>query len=72
MTFTEQLRQIKRLHELIKRKATGSPKQLADRMNISRATAFRRVEDLKDLGAEIAYCRDRQSYYYELPFELVL
>ncbi len=72
MTFKEQLRQIKRLHRLIKRKATGTPEQLANRMNISRATIFRRMDDLKELGADIAYCRNRQSYYYESPFELNL
>ena len=72
MTFNEQIRQVKGLHELIRTKATGTPDDLSQRMNISRATVFRRIDDLKNLGAEIAYDRDRMTYYYLEPYELLI
>lgn len=72
MSFNEHLNQVKRLHYLIKRKATGNAQQLAKRLEVSRATVFRRIEDLKTLGAEVEYCKERQSYFYRNYFELVL
>jgi len=72
MTFSEQLRQVKRLRDLIRTKSTGTPDALAQWMNISRATVFRRIDDLNTLGAEIEYDRDRMTYYYLAPYELLL
>lgn len=72
MNFKDYLKQIKRLHSLVERKSTGTPDQLARKLNTSRATVFRRVDDLKGLGAEILYDKDRQTYYYRDPFQLVL
>lgn len=70
MTFKDHLLQVKRLHELIRLKSTGTPEKLAQRMNISRATVFRKIDYLKALGAEIEYDRDRMTYYYIEPYEL--
>ncbi|WP_392447349.1 hypothetical protein ACF3OB_07835 [Capnocytophaga canis] len=28
------------------------------------------VDDLREMGATISYCRKRQTYYYEQDFEL--
>lgn len=53
-------------------KSTGSPRELADRMSVSRATLFRHLDDLRSMGAPIAYEKDRQTYYYEEPFDLKL
>lgn len=70
MTFSEQLRIIVRLHQLIKRKGTGTPERLAFRLNLSRASTFRYINEMKSLGAPIQYCRFKQTYYYERQFEL--
>lgn len=72
MTFFDHINRIKRLHALIRHKATGTPKDLADRMDVSRSTLFRHLDDLRSLGAPIAYEKDRQTYYYEEPFDLKL
>lgn len=72
MSFLNQLRTIKRLHHLIARKGTGCPKNLASRLQISRATLFRYIEVLNSLGADIQYCNYRKSYYYQERFELNL
>ena len=31
---------------------------------------YRYILELKNMGAPIQYCRDRQSYYYEESFDL--
>jgi len=72
MTFKDHLLQVKRLHEFIRTKSTGSPETLARRLTISRATVFRRLDDLKALGAEIEFDRDRMTYYYTEPYDLLL
>lgn len=72
MTFKDHLLQIRRLHALIRTKATGTAESLARKLNVSRATVFRRIEDLRALEAEIDYDRDRMTYYYIEPFDLLL
>ena len=70
MNFLEQLSKLKRLDALIQRKGTGTALQLASRLNVSRTTIFNYLNILKDLGAPLAYCNNRRSYYYEEPFHL--
>lgn len=70
MHFLDQIKLLKRIHNLIKKKATGSPDQLATRLDISRASVFRQINILKMLGAKINYSYDRGSYVYEEEFSL--
>lgn len=58
------------LHEHIKNENTGRPCSLGSRMGVSRRTFFYMVDDLREMGASISYCRKRQTYYYEQDFEL--
>jgi len=52
------------LNTLIRKKSTGSPEQLAKKLQVSERTIFQYVEILRSLGAEIKYSRVKQSYYY--------
>lgn len=70
MSLSQQIQQLKRLHELIRRKATGTPEQLAARLEMSRANMYRYLEELKTFGAPVKYCKHRRCYYYEEPFNL--
>lgn len=63
----QQIRHALRLHDLIKRKATGDPQAFADRMGWSRATLFRHLDGLRDLDADIDYDKERLSYFYKRP-----
>jgi hypothetical protein len=69
MTFYEQLRLVQRMAGLIKSKATGSPENFAKRLEIPRSCMFRYLDVLKILGADIRYCKERQSYFFENDFE---
>jgi predicted DNA-binding transcriptional regulator YafY len=64
MKFIEQLQRLERLDQLIRLKATGNAASLARRMGCSRRTIYHLLDILKALGAEIAYCNHRQSFYY--------
>jgi len=72
MSLIAQLQQLDRLNYLIRRKATGSPDQLADRLGCSRRTVYNLLKTLRELGAEIHYCTERPSYYYEKPLPVDL
>jgi predicted DNA-binding transcriptional regulator YafY len=54
------------LNQLIMKKSTGSPIELAKKMNVSERTTYEYLEILKSLGAEIKYSRTRRSYYYSI------
>lgn len=64
MNFVEQLKVLDRLDQLIRRKATGNSKALANRLGISFRNVYNLIAILKNLGAQILYCRNRQSFYY--------
>lgn len=65
MTLKEKMRLLQRAQELIRRKATGTPRELANRLEISERTWYRILEELKDTGLPVVYCKERQSYYFE-------
>ena len=65
MKFLEKLQVIERVDQLIRMKATGSSNALAARLNVSRSTVYEILECMKQMGAEINYCKYRESYCYE-------
>ncbi|AEM72108.1 hypothetical protein Murru_3087 [Allomuricauda ruestringensis DSM 13258] len=62
--LTQQIAILERIDQLIRLKATGRPKQLADRLEVSEATVFRMIETMKELNAPICYDLSWQSYVY--------
>jgi DNA-binding transcriptional regulator GbsR (MarR family) len=65
MKFFEQIEFTSRICQSIKMKATGSPKEFAHRLGISERHLYRFIEQLKDVGIKIAFCKQRNSYYFE-------
>ncbi|MBY0476978.1 MAG: hypothetical protein K2Q24_04985 [Chitinophagaceae bacterium] len=55
---------INRLNDLIKIKATGTPKQLARKINTSERTLYDLLKTMKKYGAPVKYDRFKQTYYY--------
>jgi Predicted transcriptional regulator len=70
MRTSKYLSILKRIDFLTKRKQTGNSKQLAQKLNCSTATIYRYLNDLKSIGAPIAYSKMLGSYYYYQDFEL--
>lgn len=63
--LTKQIALIERIDQLIRLRATGTPKQLAGRLEISEATLFRIIDTMKELNAPVYYDFTAQSYLYE-------
>jgi predicted DNA-binding transcriptional regulator YafY len=55
---------LQRLDYFIRTRSTGSPSQLADRLEICERDVFRLLNDLRDQGFPIAYSREDKTYYY--------
>ncbi len=64
MKLLEQIERINRLHELIKHKRTGTPEQLAKRLNLSTSMIYKLMEELKFKEVPIEYSRQLRTYYY--------
>ncbi|MBK8043598.1 MAG: HTH domain-containing protein [Haliscomenobacter sp.] len=62
--FFETLQTLERLDGLIRRKATGKPGALAQRLGISERQVYKLVSALRELGAPVVYCNKRETYYY--------
>ncbi len=67
----KQIQRIERLHQLIKLRATGSPKDCALRLNISERQFYNILELMKDLDAPIEYDSTFCSYFYTYEVEFV-
>lgn len=59
------INRFRRIDDLIRRKATGSPSQLANKLEIAESTLYEFLNVMKDLGAPIYYDKTRCSYCYE-------
>jgi len=56
---------IDRMDGLIRRKSTGSPREFADKINVSRSMLMYYISEMKDLGAPIEYSKYSGTYYYK-------
>lgn len=69
MVLMKQLKIFSRVDALIRRKATGTTAQLANRLDISTRTAFRIIKELREeFDADIQFCKQYQSYIYASEF----
>jgi len=64
MSVVVYFERIQRLDELISKKATGTPQELASKIGISKRMLHEYLLVMKDMGASIQYCRYSQSYIY--------
>ena len=64
MSILKYIDRLKHMDSLLRRNATGTPEQFARKLGISKSTLYDNLKDLKELGAEIGYCKYLESYYY--------
>lgn len=55
---------LQRIDHLVRTRATGTPVQLACRLNTSERNLYRLIGELKDQGFPIAYDKQSDTYYY--------
>ncbi|WP_439183098.1 hypothetical protein [Carboxylicivirga taeanensis] len=70
MILVPTLERLKQINELIKSKSTGKPKEFSKKIGISESHLYRCINEIKEMGAPIKFCRKRDSYYYDKPFEI--
>ncbi|QIX62961.1 DNA-binding protein [Hymenobacter lutimineralis] len=64
MNFRKYIERIKHLDYLIGKEATGTPVELAQRLEISRSQLYNILDYLRDEGLTIDFSRKRNSFYY--------
>jgi predicted DNA-binding transcriptional regulator YafY len=50
---------------LIRSQSTGTPQNLSKRLGMSERSLYHFLDVMRSLGAPIAYCKSRKTYYYE-------
>jgi len=60
----QQIELIERIDQLIRLKATGTPKCLAEKLDISEASLYRLIDTVKEMGAPVEFNIRYQSYIY--------
>ena len=65
MAISTYLRRVQRMNQLIRMKATGTPHEFAERMDLSVSMLYKYLDAMKEMGAHIDYCKTRQTFYYE-------
>ena len=69
MSYSDYLRKLIFLAELLEKENTGTAGNLAKKLDVSRRTVFRQLEELRDNGADICYCKIRKSYFLKNNFD---
>ena len=54
------------LQELIEKRRTGSPKELAEKLDVSERTIYRKIKAVENISfKEVIFCSFRNSYYFK-------
>jgi hypothetical protein len=72
MSLLKYIERLKRMDDLIRRKATGCSNTFAEKLNISRSQLLQDIKELRELGAPIEFCPIRKSYIYTTECSLSL
>ncbi len=64
MKIFEYLEKIYILNKLVSQVNTGSPNELAERLQISRTTLYEIINELKSRDVCISYSRSRRSFFF--------
>jgi predicted DNA-binding transcriptional regulator YafY len=70
MKLLEQIERINLIHRLTEQRHTGKPEALAKRLNISVSRLYAIIDELRQLGVPILYCRSTCTYYYAYKYEI--
>lgn len=70
MSFIKKIRTIERVDALIRRKATGSPRELATKLELSESSVYNVINLIREMGGPVQFNPHCNSYYYEYEVEL--
>jgi predicted DNA-binding transcriptional regulator YafY len=58
------------MDQLIRQKRTGNSFEFAEKIGISRRQLYNWLNELKSFGLDIAYDRERETYYYTKEYKI--
>jgi hypothetical protein len=70
MSLLKYVERLKRMHDLIHRKATGTPDEFARKLGISKSMLMINLAELKEMGAPLQYNNTTHTYLYNEPCTL--
>jgi biotin operon repressor len=65
MSILKYIDRLKRMDDLIRRKATGNAEEFSRKLGISVSVLKENIGEMRELGAEIEFCRESKSYFYK-------
>lgn len=65
MPINKYLDRLYQLDSLVRRKATGTPKELSRKMGLSVSLVYRYINVLRGFGAPVRWCAYARSYVYD-------
>ena len=71
MKLLECINRIMKLDQMIRLEITGSPQELAEKLNLSERQIYRLIDQMRSLGAEISYSQLKNSYIYLNPVKFI-
>ncbi|MCX8490446.1 MAG: hypothetical protein ORN54_05205 [Cyclobacteriaceae bacterium] len=72
MSLLKSVERLQRLDYFIRKEATGSSKEFAEKLGICRSMLMENLNEMKELGAQLNYCPRRRSYVYLNEFTLII
>jgi predicted DNA-binding transcriptional regulator YafY len=70
MILFKQIELLQRAHKLIAASQTGNPEYFSKRLGISQRRFYEIIDEMKTMGAPIAYSRSIETYYYKKACEV--
>ena len=71
MSFFKYIERIKKIHSLIEKECTGSSKDFALKVGISRSLLMEHLKEMREtFNAPIQFCRIRNTFYSKQAFHL--
>ena len=72
MKALKQLERLARINKLIKEEKTGTPEEFACCLHIGKRRLFEHLDELRNMGIQIDYSKQRGTYYFSNGHEIEL
>jgi len=64
MSLRKYLERLKLTDSLIRKRGTGNSASLAKKLDLSRASVYKLIQEMKEEGFPISYCHTDKTYFY--------
>jgi predicted DNA-binding transcriptional regulator YafY len=71
MSGLKYIARLERIDQFIRQERTGNAPEFASRLEISVRHLYNLIDELKDLGLPIDYCRTRQTFFYKYQCRII-